>query len=132
MKKFSLMLMVISNTVFTNLGCDQGASPSIGRDIVRYSSIPRPFSDATYFIYGQNLSNGYQAVIDQLQSGGFAIREAWSPYDFGGCMMPIIDQMIVRLERPDIRIFSHGFVSDSSLVVLGNCIPNWKHYTFNK
>ena len=136
MKASQLTISIILSGFLVQIACDQGSTlgpePNIvPYSIVPYSLIPKPFSNATYFLYGHNLEPGEEAVIDQLQSGGFTIRDAWIPYEPGECMMAIIDQMIVRLEHPDPRIYLLGFVSDSTQIAPGVCIPTWKHYIFN-
>jgi len=133
MKSDFMMLVVICFALSFLVGaCDQGTPPSPAVDIVPYSSIPRPFSTSTYFLYGYALDQGEQSILDELTTRGIRLRDAWIPYGYGPCMMAFVNQMIVRLEYPDERIYSVGFVSDSSQVAPGICIETWKHYQFNK
>jgi len=115
-----------------SIGCEQTTSPTSTIDIIPYKKIPRPYSNSTYFMYGQELDSGEKAIFDRLESEGIALRDAWIPDESGECGMLIIKQMIIRLESPDSRIYSFGFLSDSSQIAPGECIPSWKHYTFNK
>lgn len=126
------MIAIFFTLSLLSIGCDQATSPNPSVNTVSHKEIPRPYSETTYFMYGQELDSGEKTIFDRLNSEGFILRDAWIPNESGECGMLIIQQMIVRLEYPDSRIYSLGFVSDSSQIAAGVCIPSWKHYTFKK
>ena len=130
--QFATLIAIFLAVSFLGISCDQGTPPSPAIEIVSYSAIPRPFSISTYFLYGQALDHGEQGILDGLKAQGLRLRDAWVPHGFGACAMPIIKQMIVQLEHSDSRIYSAGFVSDSSQIASGVCIETWKHYQFNE
>ena len=119
------------------LGCqDKGVSPQKEvpePEIVPYTAIPQPFINNMYFFYGAGLEDAAVPVLEELLQADFDINDAWYPEweNSGECMVVLVDQLIVRLEAPDERIFDFGLVSDSSQIFLSVCIPTWKHYRFD-
>lgn len=115
---------------FTSITCQQSTSPNKNPEIILRSTLPRPFSNSTYFLYGEKLSNGEQPILDSLESKGFQLRDAWVPDSFGACMGSVIrSQMVVQLKQPDSSIYSLGFTSDSTQFS-DYCIVTWKDYHF--
>ncbi len=76
-------------------------------------------------------------ILQKLLDQGFVLREAWNATGEWGCRMrkPTWEQMIIRLEAPEARIFDFGFTRDSALVQISEnpaCRPTWEHYRFNQ
>jgi hypothetical protein len=113
--------------------------------IINYTEIPRPYSKSTYFLYygGWEVpelrfaEGDVTLILQKLLEKGFAVREAWNAGDEWGCPLrkSTWDQMIIRLEAPDARIFDFGFTADSSRVQIFEnpaCRPTWEHYRFGQ
>jgi hypothetical protein len=109
--------------------------------IINYTEIPRPYSKSTYFLYGAGRENAelrfaegsVVIILQKLLEKGVAVRDAWNAAGEWGCAMrkPTWEQMIIRLEAPNARIFDFGFTSDSSRVQIFEnpaCRPTWEHY----
>jgi hypothetical protein len=109
--------------------------------IINYIEIPRPYSKSTYFLYygGREVPELKHAegsvviILQKLLEKGVAVRDAWNAAGEWGCAMrkPTWEQMIIRLEAPNARIFDFGFTSDSSRVQIFEnpaCRPTWEHY----
>jgi hypothetical protein len=112
--------------------------------IVNYTKIPRPYSMSTYFLYygGREVpelrfaEGDIALVLQKLLEQDFDVREAWNATGEWGCAMrkPTWEQMLIRLEAPDARIFDFGFTNDSSRVQIFEnpaCRPTWEHYRFD-
>jgi hypothetical protein len=116
--------------MLASITCQQSTSPNKNPEIIPHSTLPRPFSNSTYFLYGEKLSNGEQPILDSLESKGFQLRDAWVPDSFAACMGSIIrSEMVVQLKQPDSSIYSLGFTSDSTQFS-DYCIVTWKDYHF--
>jgi hypothetical protein len=113
--------------------------------IINYTEIPRPYSKSTYFLYygGWGVpelrfaEGDVKLILQKLLQQGFDVREAWNATGEWGCPLRIAtwEQMIIRLEAPETRIFDFGFTSDSSRVQIFEnpaCRPTWEHYRFDK
>jgi len=110
--------------------------------IVPSTDIPRPYSKSTYFLYGGEgaleleLAQGNVALIlEKLLEENFAIKEAWNAAGEWGCPLrkPTWEQLILRLDTPDQRLYRYGFTSDSSRVQIFEnppCRPTWEYYRF--
>jgi hypothetical protein len=112
--------------------------------IINYTEIPRPYSKSTYFLYygGREVpalrfaEGDIALILQKLLEQGFDIREAWNAAGEWGCPLrkPTREQMIIRLEAAEARIFDFGFTSDSSHVQIFEnpaCRPTWEHYRFD-
>lgn len=124
------LLMAMLLAMLASIGCQQSTSPNTNPEIIPHSTLPRPFSSSTYFLFGEKLSNGEQPILDTLERKGFQLQNAWVPDSFGACMGTIIrSQMVVQLKQPDSSIYSLGFTSDSTQFS-DYCIVTWKDYHF--
>ena len=123
-------VVIIFITVISYSACNQTVTGPTS-EIVKSEKIPRPFSEDIYFLFGSKLDKGEKPVFDQLLKKGFKIRNVWVPYSFGDCMSPLQNQMILQLTYPDSRIYSFGFMSDSTKISF-YCIESWKSYKFEQ
>jgi hypothetical protein len=96
--------------------------------IVSPAAIPRPFSNATYFLYGGRLSVGVDSVLSELVLKAGPLLDAWYPKT-ALCSAPFPDHLIVRLGAPDPRIEALGFTRDSRRTIV-ECFALWLHYDF--
>jgi hypothetical protein len=112
--------------------------------IIAYTEIPRPYSKSTYFLYGGGrevpelrFANGNsKLILQRLLEKNFNLREAWNATGEWGCPLriPTWEQMIIRLEAPDQRLYDFGVTADSSRIqIFGDpaCLPTWEHYRFD-
>ncbi len=123
-KSFSLFILV---SLFTT-ACNHATSPGTGTEVTPHTTLPRPFSKSTYFLYGDNLRNGELPVLINLGRRGFLLHDAWVPDSLGSCMGPTVAQLVVELQTPDSSIYKFGFTSDSSRI--GYCVLAWKQYHY--
>lgn len=129
MKKYLALIVMVLVAVFFSVTCEQSTSPNKYPVITSHASLPRPFSNSTYFIFGEKLANGEQPILDNLENKNFSLQDAWVPDSFGVCMGVIRSEMVVRLISPDSSIYSQGFTSDSTKFS-DYCIITWKHYHY--
>lgn len=130
MKVIILLLGAVFVAAFASVGCKQSTQPNTNPEITAHSTLPMPFSNATYFRYGADLSSGGLPILDSLESAGIHLQDAWIPDSFAACMGAILrSQMVVRLTYPDSSIYEFGFTSDSTQLS-EYCIVTWKHYHF--
>lgn len=127
-KLYLSLFVLIAVSVWIFGGCKQEENnPEI--IFVENSDIPNTFSDNIYFMYGTALDTGEQNILNDLLQNGFKIKNAWVPYNYGDCMPPNTNEMILELNQPDSRIYRFGFTSDSTQLSL-YCITLWKKYKF--
>lgn len=113
--------------------------------IIHHTGIPRPYSASTYFLYygGWDVpelkfaDGNVVLILQKLLEEGFDICEAWNAANEWGCHLRIStwDQMILRLDAPDARIYDFGFTADSSRIQTYEnpaCRPTWEHYRFDE
>ena len=127
---------IVGFSILVWLGCgDEAVSTQKevpGPEIVPYTAIPQPFTNSMYFLYGFSVEDGPVPVFEELLEADLDVENAWYPEwdNPGPCLVLMVNQLIVRLKAPDERIYDFGFVSDSSQVFVGICIPTWEHYRF--
>ena len=130
MKVIVPLLGAVYVALFAGIGCKQSTQHNINPEITADSTLPRPFSEATYFLYGADLSNGGLPILDSLENAGIHLQDAWIPDSFAACMGAILrSQMVVQLKYPDSSVYAFGFTSDSTQLS-EYCIVTWKHYHF--
>jgi len=130
MRKHLVLFASLLGATLVSITCQQTTSPNKVPEIIPHTNLPRPFSNSTYFLFGEKLSNGEQPILDSLESKRFQVQDAWVPDSFGACMGSIIrSQMVVQLKRSDSSIYSLGFTSDSTQFS-DYCIITWKDYHF--
>lgn len=122
---FLILVFILFGTV-----CNEQGPLSSEVEIIKSNDIPRPFSNSTYFIYGEKLEVGELSILENLERQGFALQDAWVPTNNYMCMSmyPPLKQMIVRLNYPDSKIYSLNFTSDSTLIDF--CFTTWEHYRY--
>ena len=106
------------------------AIDALESEIVSWETIPHPFPEATYFLFGANLKDGPRAVLVELLEDGIVVQDAYYPHT-SICMAVFLDQMIVVLEAPDERMENRGFTTNSDRLG-GSCITHWSRYTIQK
>ncbi len=130
LKALHTVLFVLS---LGTMNCGNGpATPDevLEPTVVGYEQFYGTFGPATYFLFGFDETEGAVPILRELLDSGITVRRAWFPHGDGGCMMPLLSQMVVELIEPDPRILDHGFTTDHDELAPGVCIPTWFQYSF--
>ncbi|GEM_PF-6704309 len=136
MKRFFIISAIMVMLSLIAVNCQESTTPidstTLSATPVPYTTIPQPFTENFYFLYGAPLAKGATPILRRLEEDGIPLTDAWfiDEQNIGPCEKPILLQLIVRLSKADDRIQDFGFVSDSSQVELDDCIPIWLHYRF--
>jgi len=133
----TLKLIIITLCAITLAGCSDGPTDTAPQrtvpepTLVTSADIPSGASATLYRGIGSALveSPVPVTVLQNILDAGYDLRRAWHP-QVSICGAITLDELILQLGSPDVRIINLGFFPDT-LSSHEGCTTGWDEYDFS-